>query len=120
MFQNTFVLLSESVTVLSGLCVVIGIAVYLGFRYWQDLSAFFGSRSQLLSVGALLAILIGVLQFCQFRDDAEYGDLQQTAETFPHPQSVTAESLNAQGLAVVATYHNDNARTGQNTLETVL
>jgi hypothetical protein len=120
MFQNTFVLLSESVTVLSGLCVVIGIAVYLGFRYSQDLSAFFGNRSQLLSVGALLAILIGVLQFYQARDDAEYGDLEQTAETFPHPQSVTAESLNAQGLAVVATYHNDNARTGQNTLETVL
>ena len=33
---------------------------------------------------------------------------------------MTAEALTAAGLAVVATYHNDNARTGQNTLETVL
>ena len=33
---------------------------------------------------------------------------------------LTAESLAAAGLPVVATYHNDNARTGQNTIETVL
>jgi len=33
---------------------------------------------------------------------------------------VTAESLAAAGLAVVATYHNDDARTGQNIVETVL
>ena len=34
------------------------------------------------------------------------------ADPSPHPQSATAESLAAAGLAVVATYHNDNARTG--------
>ena len=38
----------------------------------------------------------------------------------PHSQLVTAESLAASGLPVVATYHNDNFRTGQNTLETLL
>ena len=42
------------------------------------------------------------------------------ASPFPQSQSATVESLNAAGLAVVATYHNDNARTGQNIVETVL
>lgn len=116
MFQHVLSLLSESVVLTSALCLVAAV-IYFGFRYSQSRS--FSSRSQLLSVGALLAVLTAMLQFYQSRT-ATYDEFEQTAEVFPHPQSVTTQSLNAAGLAVVATFHNDNARTGQNTLETIL
>jgi len=118
MLQYVFSLLSESAALTLALCLISGGIIYFGFRYSQS-RAFSHSRSQLLSVGALLTVLTAMLQFYQFRS-ANYDDLGLTTASFPRPQSVTIQSLNASGFAVVATYHNDNARTGQNTLETVL
>jgi hypothetical protein len=74
----------------------------------------------LLSLGAVLAIVLGVSQIYQSRDAAADDDFLETATASPRVHGTTAESLTASGLAVVATYHNDNARTGQNLVETVL
>ena len=104
----------------AALCLSLGILIYFSLRYWQGTRALAGSRSQLLSVGVVLAIFVGVLQFSQSRPAEEVDSFLLIAGGVPHPQGATAQSLAAAGLAVVATYHNDNARTGQNTMETLL
>ncbi len=118
MFQHATLSHAETLGVLIALC--LGALIYFSRQYRRHIRVLSSSRSQLFSVGALLAILIGTLQFYQSRDAAADDDFLQTAGASPRLHSVTAESLGASGRAVVATYHNDNARTGQNSIETVL
>ena len=99
---------------------LLGALVYVAFRSWDKVTAFARTRSHLLSLGAVLAILLAVSQVYQSRDAEADDDFLETATASPRMQNVTAESLAASGLAVVSTYHNDNARTGQNLVETVL
>jgi len=124
MFQHFFSLLSESVATVSLACLGLGILLYFSLSNWQNVALLSRNRSQLLSVGAGLAILFGVFQFHLFHrgpgTTAAGDDFFAAVDPAPRPQNMTAESLAAAGLAVVATYHNDNARTGQNTMETAL
>ncbi len=92
----------------------------INLRYRRNLKALSTGRSHLLSVGALLALLLGAVQFYHSRAAAPDDDFLASADALPKLRSITAESLAAAGLAVVATYHNDNGRTGQNAIETVL
>ena len=117
MFQHVSLLIADSATLLCALSLVAGVVVYFGLRYGRPVPAW-SRPSRLLSLGAILAILVVALQFYQMRDAEADEILHATA--FPKSRSLTVQSLAAAGLAVVATYHNDNARTGQNLLETTL
>jgi hypothetical protein len=79
-----------------------------------------GSRSHLLSVGAVAAVLVAMLQFYHSRDAMADAEILQVRSVFPKSRSLEIESLAASGIATVATYHNNNARTGQNLVETTL
>ncbi len=123
MFQHAILVFSESVVTLAVTCLSLGILIYFTLHNWQKVAALSRNRSQLLSVGAGIMVVLLVMQLRQSRSAAgapESGDDFLAADPSPRPQSVTAESLAAAGLAVVSTYHNDNARTGQNIIETVL
>jgi hypothetical protein len=124
MFQHVILLLSESVTTLVGLCLSLGILIYFSLHNWDKVAALSRNRSQLLSVGAVLALIVAALQLHPMRHGTgaptSGDDFMAAAEPAPRPQTMSAESLAASGLAVVSTYHNDNARTGQNVIETVL
>jgi hypothetical protein len=106
------------VPTLSLLCLSLGVLTYLLLRNWRNVAALSRNRSQLLSVGTILAVALGwqVYQtsFAQTTDEFFL------ASALPRARAMTVEALEASGLPVVATYHNDNARTGQNTLETTL
>jgi len=117
MLQHITLMISGSVTLLAALSLGIGILVYFGLHHGQKIRALAGSRSHLLSVGALMVLLVGIVQFYQSGDAEADDDFLRPA---PHARSVTQDSLAAAGLAVVATYHNDNARTGQSVIETIL
>jgi hypothetical protein len=119
MFQHLLLLLSESVAALTVLCLAFGILIYFSLHNLQAVAALSRNRSQLLSVGALTALVLAALLY-QKPEAAELDNDFLAASFSARPQSMTAESLAAAGLAVVTTYHNDNARTGQNTSETVL
>jgi hypothetical protein len=118
MFQHVSWSHTESLVVLIALFFVA--LVCASMRYWPAIRTLSKSRSELLSVGALLALLFGTLQFYQSRDAEADNDLLQAASAVPKLHSLTVQSLAASGLAVVDTYHNDNSRTGQNLLETAL
>jgi hypothetical protein len=77
-------------------------------------------RSHWIPLGAIVAMVVVSLQFYQSRDAEADDDLLRAASTLPKLHSLTLQSMAAAGLAVVATYHNDNARTGQNLVETTL
>ncbi len=122
MFENVLWLVPDSLATSAGLCLTLGVLIYFTLHNWQQLSAISRSRSQLLSVGVGLAIALVLLQAYQTRDA---DSMDAAAEDFfaaraSQPQGMTAQAMAAAGQAVVATYHNDNARTGQNTEETVL
>ncbi|MGC2112719.1 MAG: hypothetical protein WA655_24580 [Candidatus Korobacteraceae bacterium] len=120
MFQHILLLLSESVATLTVLCLAFGILIYFSLHNWQKVAALSRNRSQLLSVGAVTALVLVALQVYPKREPEQLDNDFLAASSASHPQSLTAESLAAAGLAVVTTYHNDNARTGQNTTETIL
>jgi hypothetical protein len=124
MLQHVIFLLSESLTLPAALCLSLGILIYFTLRNWQNVTALSRNRSQLLSVGVVLAVALLVLQLSPSgrgrAGDIASDDFMAAANPAARPQGMTAEALAAAGLAVVATYHNDNARTGQNTIETVL
>jgi len=120
MFQHFIFLLSESVATLAVLSLILGVLIYFTLHNWQRVGALSRNRSQLLSVGAGVTLLLCVLQVRQLAGPHTASDELMAASPFPQSQSATVESLNAAGLAVVATYHNDNARTGQNIVESVL
>jgi len=121
MFHNVIVLLSESVTALLVTCLGAGVLIYFTLHNWERVTALSRSRSQLLSVGVLVAAVLAFLQFSNVRINSAAGDdFLDAASPLPRPQYLTVQALNAAGLAVVATYHNDNARTGQNVFETTL
>ena len=105
-------------------CLGFGVLIYFTLHNWQKVAALSRNRSQLLSVGAGLVLVLLAMQLRQASGGegtpGSDDDFLIAADPSPHPQSATAESLAAAGLAVVATYHNDNARTGQNVSETVL
>ena len=103
------------------LCFGVGALIYFSFHNWRNVAALSRNRSQFLSIGAILAAVVGwqVYQLSMVRSQFDE-DFGLFASAMPHAQIVTAESLAASGLPVVATYHNDNSRTGQNTLETPL
>jgi hypothetical protein len=120
MFHHLNYYFSESVPTLVALCLALGALVYLGLHYWGNVTALSRNRSQLLSVGAILVALLS-WQVYQVRTANHLDEgFFSVAEAMPRAQILTAESLAAAGLPVVATYHNDNSRTGQNTLETLL
>jgi len=121
MFHNVIVLLSESVTALLVTCLGAGVLIYFTLHNWERVAALSRSRSQLLSVGVLVAAVVAFLQFSNLGKNSAAGDeFLAAANPLPRPQYLTVQALNAAGLAVVATYHNDNARTGQNVFETTL
>jgi len=109
---------SGLLAILAGLS--LGALVYIVVHYWKEVRELAHGRSQLLSVGAVLAILVASLQFYQSPDTEADAEILRSVNAFPKSRNLTVQSLAAAGLAVVATYHNDNARTGQNLIETVL
>jgi hypothetical protein len=121
MSQHVSSFLAASVPTLVALCFSAGALIFFTARNWRNVAALSRNRSQLLSVGVLLAAVLGWQIYQRSLVNAELGeDFGLFASAVPHAQIVTAESMAASGLPVVATYHNDNSRTGQNTLETVL
>jgi hypothetical protein len=121
MFQHVISIFSESIVTLAVTALGFGLLIYFTLHNWQKVGALSRNRSQLLSVGAGILMVLLAAQLRQSRSAAgasESGDDFLAAD--PHPQAISAESLAAAGLAVVATYHNDNARTGQNIIETTL
>ena len=120
MFHHLNSYFSESVPALIAFVAGLGIVLYFVLSQWQRIAVLSRNRSQLLSVGAVLAV-VGVWQIYHLHgarsSDEEFFALMKVT---PHPRAVTVESLVAAGLPVVPTYHNDNSRTGQNTLETQL
>jgi hypothetical protein len=124
MFQHVISIFSESVVTLAAACLGFGVFFYFTLHNWHKVAALSRNRSQLLSVGAGIAVVLLVVQLRQFRGatraEDSGDDFLAAANSSPHPQNVTSESLAASGLAVVATYHNDNSRTGQNIIETAL
>ena len=118
MFRHFISAQKESYAVLLALLLVA--LAYIGIRYWRGRKALTGSHSHLLPMGALVVIAVGVLQFYQSGDAASDDDFLASASPIPGVRSATAESLAASGLALVATYHNDNSRTGQNLTEATL
>ncbi|HZP24795.1 MAG TPA: hypothetical protein VFB04_15205 [Terriglobales bacterium] len=107
----------ESFAVL--LALLCGALVYLIAPHRRDAQRISRGPTHLLSVGAMLVVLLGGLQFYHSRD-ASADDELLAASAIPKLRSITLQSLAAAGLAVVATYHNDNGRTGQNLVETTL
>jgi hypothetical protein len=109
-----------SVPALIAVIAGLGIVLYFVLSLWQRVAILSRNRSQLLSVSAVL-LFVGVWQIYQLHgtrsSDEEFFALMKAT---PRPRAVTVESLVAAGLPVVPTYHNDNSRTGQNTLETQL
>ena len=124
MVHNVLVLLSESLTALLVASLGAGILIYFSLQNWNRVAALSRNRSQLFSVGALVAIVLAAVQFSNLQrnraDTADFQDFVAAASPFPKPHYLTVQALNAAGFVVVPTYHNDNARTGQNTLETTL
>lgn len=124
MVHHFLILLSESVTALLVASLGIGILVYFTLHNWERVGLLSRNRTQLLSVGVLVAIVLAGVEFSSIQreraDAAEFADFVAAANPFPKPRFLTVQALNAAGFAVVPTYHNDNARTGQNTQETVL
>jgi len=124
MLQHVIFLLSESVTLPAALCLSLGMLVYFTLHNWQKVTALSRNRSQLLSVGVVLAVVLLILQLSPSgrgrAGEITSDDFLAAANPSARPQGMTVEALTAAGVAVVATYHNDNARTGQNTIETVL
>jgi hypothetical protein len=118
MLHHVRQLVSGSATTLVALWLGLGVLIYFAVHYWHQLRVQSRNRAQLLSVGALLVVVVGALQFYSSSDAGADAEFLRAA--VPHPHSTTRESLAAAGQPVVATYHNDNARTGQNTLETIL
>jgi hypothetical protein len=119
MLQHALVLSSESGIAVAGLCLGLAVLIYFALQSWRKLGARSRSRARLLSVGAAIALGLVVLQFYQRREGIDE-DIVAQAGPWSRLHGMSAEALAASGLAVVATYHNDNARTGQNTLETAL
>jgi len=62
MFQHLLFLLSESVTLPAALCLCLGMLVYFTLHNWQKVGALSRNRSQLLSVGVVLAVVLLILQ----------------------------------------------------------
>ncbi len=121
MSQHFSSILAASVPTLVALCFSLGALFFFSVRNWRNVAALSRNRSQLLSVGVILAAVLGWQIYQRSLVKAELGeDFRFFASAMPHAQAVTAESMAASGLPVVATYHNDNFRTGQNTIETVL
>src|ERR1700760_2638227 len=120
MFHHLNSYFSGSVPTLIAVVAGLGVGLYFIFRYWQNIAILSRNRSQLLSVSAVL-LVVGVWQIYQLSwargTDQEFFSLVNAT---PRPRALTIESLFAAGLPVVPTYHNDNSRTGQNTLETQL
>src|SRR5215469_7320702 len=113
MLHHVFLQISESATALIGLSLSLGILVYFTLHNWHKMAALSRNRSQLLSVGVLLAIVLAIFQFSTSREGGTSAtasdDFFAAGSPSPRPQFLTAEALNAAGYAVVATYHNDNA-----------
>jgi len=122
MVHNVLVLLSESVTALLLASIGAGVLIYFTLHSWDRIALLSRSRTQLLSVGVLVAIVLGLWQFSNVgkSPDVATDDFFAATNPFPRPQYLTTQALNAAGFVVVSTYHNDNARTGQNTLERIL
>jgi hypothetical protein len=120
MFHHLNSYFSGSVPALIAVLAGLAILLYFIFRHWQKIAILSRNRSQLLSVSTVL-LVVGVWQVYQsdwaHSSDEEFFALMKAT---PRPRAVTMESLVAAGLPVVPTYHNDNSRTGQNTLETQL
>jgi hypothetical protein len=123
MFENALLLISESVATLAGQCLTLGVLIYFTLHNWRKLSAIWRTRTQMLSVSFVLAIALVTLQLYQARQgasDRAWNDDFVAARPPARTQSMTLQAMAAAGLAVVGTYHNDNARTGQNTVEAIL
>ena len=112
---------SSSLPIVVALCLSAGMLIYVAQHNWAAMAALARNRSQLLSVGAVLAVLLGwPLYHFNSADRSTSDNVFAVVNGLPRSHLVTAQSLAAAGVPVVATYHNDNARTGQNTLETML
>ena len=77
MFQHAILVFSESVITLAVTCLSLGILIYFTLHNWQKVAALSRNRSQLLSVGAGIVVVLLVMQLRQSRGAAgapESGD----------------------------------------------
>ena len=103
----------------------LGAVAYFGLRNFSRMvSALSRNRSQLFSVGAGIILLAFVLQTYDWggsRSSNPVGeDFIATSAAFATRGTGFSDSTAANSSAAVTTYHNDNARTGQYTNETML
>ncbi len=104
------------------LCLGSGAIAYFGLRNFAKMAfALSRSRSQLLSVGVGMALLVALFQVRDWKReqsaDTNGADFVAASTQFASNGAVTSgHSV----LTAVSTYHNDNARTGQYLTETVL
>ena len=118
MIDSLLLYFSSPVTLPVALCIVGAVVVYLARNHWQDLRQFTSRRSQLLSFGAVLAVVVSFTQFYHSSNPAADDEFFRAARA----SRLAGGALPSigDGHAAVVTYHNDNARTGQNVAETVL
>ncbi len=124
MFQQDSSAISAILALMTLMC--LGLLAYCGLhRKPARITELARKRPQLLSVGAGIAFVLGVLQLHQSwqknNDAAIAGGFMEVANPSTFAGSgggQTGEALS--NPTAVATYHNDNARTGQYTDETVL
>lgn len=119
MRQAALALSPKSALPVVGLCLGLAALIYFTCQSWRKLGALSRSRARLLSVGAALSLGLVFLQFYPWHEGIDE-ELLAPAGPWSRLHGMSAEALAASGLAVVTTYHNNNARSGQNPLETVL
>jgi hypothetical protein len=122
MHPQIFLAVFRTPALLLALCLGFGLVAYFGLRNsGKMLHALSRSRSQLFSVGAGMVLFVVVLQMRNWNrtqlSDSAGKDFMPVSAAF-----ATNETGGTQhdSLTAVSTYHNDNARTGQYTTETVL
>lgn len=118
MIDRLLLYFSSPATLPIALCIVGAVVVYAERHRWQDLRQLSIRRSQLLSAGAVLAVVAGFTQFYR-SSNAAADDAFLRAARASRLAGGALPSV-GEGHAAVVTYHNDNARTGQNVAETVL
>ena len=124
MFQHLISVFSESVATLAVTCLGLGVFIYFTLHNWPRITALSRNRSR---------VAFGRRRYCHPATGSTVAHVPgsprpaDSGEIFwRQPISFTSSAkrdgriASGCGLRGGATYHNDNARTGQNTLETTL
>jgi hypothetical protein len=67
MFQNAISVFSESIATLAVTCLSFGVLIYFTLHHWHRVAALSRNRSQLLSVGAGIVVVLLAIQLRQSR-----------------------------------------------------